>query len=795
MIRIYLLQAIRSLKNQKTHFLIILIGLSFSLASAFLIYSYVFFENSYDSFYQSNNIYRIIVDAQREGEDAYKSPYSFSAQGPTAKAEIPEIIEYTRIASSSDVILSSNQSANKELAISVNNYYYADDNFFELFSFPLIHGSANQVLKNKESIVISESLSRKLFGTDNPIGKVVTIDGKWLNTVTGVMKDIPENTHLKFEMILPMKNNLWLLNPNSEWTNHSYFTYVELKKNTKTSDVEKKITSSFLKENRAVNQSECTWHLQPVNEAYLQTSDFTSKPSAFKFGDPRMVYFLIIIIFLIISVSWVNYINLITARKDERLEEVKVRRVNGADRRNLINQFFIESVFQNLLGIIIACLIIVVSIRPFAKFMGFTFNEINNPSFWLIPVFVVIFSIVIPGLYSSLLLAQNKTQKKPIVNSTFFLRNTMLVLQFIIIIALLSSVFVINKQLDYINHSDLGFNKEQVLVLNIPRVTKAKFEKQDLETFRSELVQYPGILDVSATTTIPGKRFGNGNGGLSVLGQSNEDTYFRIGRVMNNYPALMNFRFVAGHSFSNSDNEIIINEAAVKELGFSNSNELINRSASLLGRQVTIVGVTEDFHQESLHIIPEPQIMFTKDMSTNYNNIVVRVLQGNVQSLLSIVEKAYKTQFPGNPLSYFFLDEYFDYQYQKDIKFRKLFSMFSILALIIGYIGLYGLTTYIIVKRTKEIGVRKVNGAKISEILSMLNKDIVKWVFIAFIIATPVAYFAMGIWLKNFAYKTNLNWWIFAISGIIALGSALFTVSWQSWKAAMKNPVEALRYE
>ncbi len=794
MIRIYLLQAIRSLKHQKMHFLIILLGVSLSLASAFLIYSYVFYENSYDSFYQSNkDLYRIVVDAQREGDDAYKSPYSFSAQGPTAMEEIPEVEGFVRITTSSDVTLSTDD--NNKQSICVNNYYYADDNFFELFSFPLIQGVANQILKNKESIVISESLARKLFGKENPIGKSVWIDGKRHNTITGVMKDIPENTHLKFEMILPIKSNFLLLNPLSEWTNSSYFTYVKLKKDANSSNVEKKITSSFLKENRAVNQLECIWHLQPVNEAYLKTADFTSKPSSFKFGDSRMVYFLIIITILILSVSWINYINLITAKKDERLDEVKVRKVNGAGKHSLIIQFFTESFFQNLLGILIACLIIVVSIRPFAKFMGFTVNVINNPSFWTIPISVIILSIVLPGLFSAFSLSRYKAQRQTIAFSKLSFRDAMLVLQFIIIIALLSSVFVINKQLDYINKSDLGFNKEQILVLNIPRITEKQIDKKDLETFRSELVQYSGILDVSATTTIPGKRFGSGNGSLHILGQTNENTYFRVGRVLNNYPVLMNFKFVAGRSFSDSDNEIVINEAAVKELGFNDSNELINRSVNLMGQQMTIVGVTEDFHQESLHIIPEPQIMYTKNMENIYNNIVVRISQGNVQSLLSTIEKEYKAQFPGNPLSYFFLDKYFDYQYQKDIKFRKLFSLFSIIALIMGYIGLYGLTAYTVVKRTKEIGVRKINGAKISEILSMLNKDFVKWVVVAFIIATPIAYFAMRIWLENFAYKTNLSWWIFTISGILALGIALLTVSWQSWKAAMRNPIEALRCE
>ena len=796
MLRIYLLQAIRSLKSQKVHVLVILLGLIVSMASAFLIYSYVFFERSYDSFHQAGkNLYRVIVDAQSKGEDAYVSPYSFSAQGPMALAEVPEVEAFTRLVAMPSMVVSSENGGQNNQMLTINEYYFADDNFFEIFSFPLIYGFAKQALKNKGSVVISKSIAEKLFGNENPIGKNILLDGKHINTVTGVMEDIPENTHLKFEMIFPMKNIPWILNPKNEWTNHSFFSYLLLKDGANPDLVEKKISESYKKENRAINQMECVWHLQRIDDAYLKTSDFTSKPGVFKFGDPRMVYFLSIIIVLLLSVSWVNYINLLTAKNNERLDEVKVRKVNGASKGNLIIQFFIESSVLNLSGLILACIIVILSIHSFSQFMSFPVEVISKPSFWTIPLIVVAASIFLPGLYTAFSLSQKKLDKDLTPVSRYTIRDGMVILQFIIIIALASSILFIDRQLNYISSIEVGFKKEQILVLNIPRISEKNIDNQDFETFRSELTRIPEIIDVSATTSVPGRRFGGGNGSPHIEGQQNENTYFRVGRVFKNYPALMNFKFVAGQSFDNSDSKMVINEAAVEEFGFTNPTEILNRRVTWMGYEFTIAGVTENFHQESLHILPEPMIMYTKEVENTFNYILINLSEGDVQNLLKKIEHEFKTQFPGNPFTFFFLDKYFDRQYQKDIKFRALFSFFSIIALIIGYFGLYGLTTYTIIKRRKEIGIRKVNGAKISEVLVMLNKDLVKWVAIAFVIATPIAYYAMNKWLQNFAYKTNLSWWIFAVAGLLALGIALLTVSVQSWKAATRNPVEALRYE
>lgn len=787
--------AFRNLKSQKMHSLVILLGLSVSMASAFLVYSYVYFEKSYDDFHHKNNLYRVVVDAQKKGEDAYKSPYSYSAQGPTALYEVPEVKSFTRLIPMSSIVISRSDDSDNDKAFTINNFYYADENFFETFSFPLILGNANNVLTKNGSMVITKKLAGKLFGTENPVGKSLLIDGKYTNTITGVMDDIPENTHLKFDIIFSLNTIPWILDPKNQWSNQSFFTYLVLNVGADPSIAEAKITKAYAKEERAVNQTDCVWELQPIDESYLNTEDFTSKPGAFKFGDLQMIYFLSVMTILILSVAWANYINLTTAKNSERFDEIEIRKVNGAGKSHLLIQFFTESTLLTLTSLMLAVFVVVLTFRKFTGFMAFPVNVVSQSSFWIIPVFVILLSVFIPGLYTAFILSRkyDVSIQKPL--SKYNLRNAMVILQFIIIIGLLASVFVINRQLNHINKMDLGFQKDQILVLNMPRISNQNINIKNIETFRTELDKFTGIVDVSATTSIPGERFGSGNGSPKIYGQPSEDTYFRVGRVMNNYPELMNFKFIAGNSFGDSDNKMIVNKAAVEEFGFSTPIEILNKKVNWQGNEFIIAGVTENFHQESLHILPEPMIMYTKQIENDFNFLLVRLNGKDLKNTMGNIEDEFKAEFSGNPFTFFFLDKYFDQQYQKDIRFRQLFSFFSIITLIIGFFGLYGLTTFTIIRRIKEIGIRKVNGANVSEILTMLNGNFIRVVIVAFIVATPVAYFAMNKWLENFAYKTELSWWIFALAGLLALGIALLTVSWQSWKAASRNPVEALRYE
>ncbi len=791
-------QALRYIISQKKFSLVIIIGLSVGLAASFLVYSYVFYEKNYDNFHEKgNNLYRIVVTSQQEGRDPYKSPYSYAPQGEVAVDEIPEVEKYVRLGIWPNMVITSSND-NEKTIITEDNYYYADDSFFELFTFPLLQGDPKNVLKESGTVVISQTMAKKLYGSQNSVGKTLTVDGKYTIRVTGVFEDIPENTHLKFNMLFSLNTFPWIMNPRNAWNNHSFFTYLLLKEGADPNLVEKKITEAYLKENRAVNQSECNWELQPVNEAYLNTSDFTSKPDSFKFGDERIVYFLSLIAFLILCIAWVNYINLSTAKAAERGTEIMVRKTNGAGKKQLISHFFVETILFNLISIVIAILLVASIFDWFKASMSFNFSLWNQTGFWIVIGSVIIFGILLSGCLSAFH-ATKLTSTILSAKSNFSYRNGLVIFQFIIIITLMVGVIAVNKQLNYLHNVDLGFQKKQVLVLNAPRVDVNLKDDNKLTIFKEELTKHSNIKDITASVSIPGERFGSGNGGPYIKGETNRNTYFRVGRVMPNYLDFYKIKLVSGRNFGNNmisaKKSIIINEEAVKEFGFENADDAIGSQAIWNNNEATIIGVTHSFHQQSLHITPDPMIMYTMQFETDINYILVKLNVDNLEQSLSAIESKFNSIFPNNPIDYFFLDNFFDQQYKKDIAFQKLFSFFSIVALLIGFFGLYGLTTFRIIKKTKEIGIRKVNGAKTKDVMIMLNRDFVKWVIIAFIIASPIAWYAMNSWLNNFAYKTELSWWIFALAGIFAMGITLLTVSWQSWRAAKRNPVESLRYE
>lgn len=795
-------QAVRYILNQKKYSLVVVFGLSVGMAASFLIYSYVYYEKSYDNFHQyGDNLYRVVVTNQKSLK-AYKSPFSYSPQGPVAMAEIPEVKNAVRLLTRAQVIISKPPGEKEAEPYTVQQYYYADSSFFDLFSFPLIHGNPKTVLVEPGSVVISQTIASKLFGNVNPVGEQLKVDGQYSCRITGVFKDIPENTHLRFSLLFSLSSLNWIMGKNA-WENHSFFTYLLLKEGSNPRDVESKLTVAYLKENRAVNQAKCEWKLQPVGDAYLKTTDFTSKPEAFKFGDNRIVYFLSLIAIFVLCIAGINYINLTTAKAAERYKEIGVRKTNGAGKLQLLYQFFTESVLFNMLAILLAGVMVILVYAWFTNAMGFSFSFRQSKGFWMVVIVTLAITVFLPGIFTSLVLSSHNPLKiqsaSSVRSSRFSFRNGLVIFQFIIIIGLMVGVIVVNQQLKYVHSVDLGFQKEQVLVLNAPRIGFNDEKGGLLETFRQNLTRYPEIVDVTASVNIPGQRFGSGNGGPALKGEENHDTYFRVGRVMPNYLDFYGIKLIAGRNFSgnrDTDNQsVIINEEGVKEFGLKDPVDAISKKAIWNGHECTIIGVTQSFHQQSLHILPEPMILYTMPFENTYNYMLVRLNPGNFEKSITLIESEYKSTFAGNPFDYFFLDIFFDQQYKKDIAFRKLFSFFSVIALLIGFLGLYGLTTFRIIKRTKEIGVRKVNGAKISEVVIMLNKDIVKWVAIAFFIAVPLAYFAMHLWLENFAYKTTLSWWIFALAGLLALGIALLTVSWQSWKAATRNPVEALRYE
>jgi putative ABC transport system permease protein len=462
-------QAFTYLINHKTYSLVVIIGLAVGIAASFLIYSYVFYEKSFDNFHlHGDNLYRVSVTCQSEELDPYKSPYSYAPQGMVAVDEIPEVENYVRLMAGSKVVITSIGNETVKM-LTESNYYYADEAFFELFSFPLIYGTPKNVLKDPGTVVLSRSTSDKLFGTQNPVGKEIKIDGKNSWRVTGVFEDIPENTHLKFNMLFSLNTFSWIMSERNAWSNHSFFTYFLLKEGADQKEVESKITKAYLKENRAINQSECSWELQAIADAYLDTNDFTSKPKAFKFGNKRVVYFLSLIAILILCIAWANYINLSSAKETEREKEILVRKTFGAGKFQLILQFFLESILYNFISILLAIVIVTLVFNWFISTMSFSFLLWSNTGFWITIGSFLAIGVLLSACLTSIsmskldpLKSDNSVNKS---NSKSNFRNGLVIFQLVIIILLIVGVGFVNKQLTYLHSVDLGFQKEQILVL------------------------------------------------------------------------------------------------------------------------------------------------------------------------------------------------------------------------------------------------------------------------------------------------------------------------------------------
>jgi len=797
MIKNYFTISIRNILKNKNYSLIIIAGLTLGIATSLFLYNYVSFEVSYDNFHeQGEKLYRVNVK-NKEGFEAYKSAYSYAPQGPMAKKEIPEILDFVRLCYDQPIVISNTGSDHADQSFNVIDYYYADSGFFDLFSFPLLMGDEKTVLKQTDAIAISESIAKKVFGEKNPIGQSLVVDGETPRVVTGVFKDVPKNTHLKFNLIMPLASLSWKEDDN--WGNHSFFTYYLLKDNADVKNIEKKVNNAYIP--HTAMSEESVWELQNISEAYLYTGNFTSTPEFFKFGNERHVKFLILIALVILVIAWINYINLFTAKSSERLKEIGVRKTSGAGKKHIILQFISETLIYNLISIVLALCIIFV-FQNVLKEMDFTENiAISNANyFWSIVIFIFVIGSLISGGYPALMLGA--LNPKQIINSTtkatgsFSARSALVVLQFVIVLALISFTAHVNKQLRFMQNIDLGFEKEQVLVINAPRLDFDENRVGKLNVFRNEVTKHAGIQDVCASQTIPGQRFGYGNS-IFRIDKEIDRSYSRVGYISPNFIDFYNIELLAGRSFKFDDNPnsryLVINESEAKQLEFEKPEDAINQKVRWNNRTFTIIGVIKDFHQESLHKMHEPTVYHQYVSNCNY--LCVKLSGQNFRANVDNIEDSYQAAFPGNPFDFFFLDNHFNAQYFKDVQFQKLFTFFSILAIAIGYLGLFGLMTFVVINRTKEIGIRKVNGAKVSEVLSLFNTDYLKWILISVTISIPLAWTLILRWLENFAYKIEVDILIFGVTGLTIVILALITISAQSWKVASGNPVEALRYE
>ncbi|KQS33511.1 ABC transporter permease [Dyadobacter sp. Leaf189] len=793
MLKNYLKIAFRNLWKHKVFSFINVMGLTVGMSACFLIFLYVSFELNYDAFHsKGDRIYRLVTDIKTPSETINTSSTSW-AFAPAIAADLPEVEAFTRVSGGSFLVRKG------DIKFQEENTVFADSSFFRVFDFKLLKGNPKTALKNQLSLVLSEKAVEKYFGNADPIGQTLLLSGDGLPAVvTGVLQDIPENSQIKADMIISMSTQTQRFSKDldEQWGNFGATTYLLLKPGTTGAALEKKLPA-FLKKRAGKLMDQMQMHytlfLEPLRDVYLHSTRGGQET-----GSMNNVYIFAAVAIFILLIACINFINLTTARSVERAKEVGIRKVVGAPKSLVARQFISESVLLCLIAFILSMLLSAALMPLFNTLAGKIISTgiFSNPSYVLIMFVAALCIGVLAGIYPALVLSSFEpvvVLKGRFTTSVkgILLRKGLVTVQFAISIALIISTIVVYTQMNYMRNRDLGFAKDQMLIVNSQGDPKK-------EAFRQSLTNLAGVKSTTISSSVPGSgnpgaysEIENKSGDLQI---ANLDLYF----VDFDYIQHFGLKMAAGRPFSkefgtDTTQAMVMNEAAAKLFGYSKPEEAIGRRFKQWGREGKIVGVVKDFHFRSLQETIKPLTMRIEPNGTEL--ISVKMEGKDVKTTLAAVEQKWKQMIPERPFSYYFMDEFFDRQYRAEERFEKLFFNFAILAIFISCLGLLGLASYSTMQRTKEIGVRKVMGASIGSIVGLLSRDFLKLVFIAFIIASPVAYFAMYKWLENFAYKTDIYWWIFVLAGILSTAIAFLTVSFQSIRAAVMNPVRSLRSE
>ena len=791
MIQNYLKIALRIIKRHKGYSFINIFGLAIGIACFILIMLYVHFEFSFDRFHKNKNtIYRIYVHTP--GKEFKGNDYQAvtpAPLGPALMNECPEVVNATTTDHISETLLTVGEKRFIEDGI------YADEHFLEMFTFPLESGDKLTALKQPYSIVISKNLAKRLFGNENPIGRTIKFDEKYDLNVTGVLKSIPDNSHLHFDFLISFCTYEYSYVNN--WRLQNYCTYIELNKSSSYEVLDEKLSNIinvkfFSQENRNT-----FYRLQPLKDIHLKSHFNWDRADV---NDYRQISLFAVIGFSILLIACINYINLSTAHSSIRTREIGLRKVVGANRPQLIRQFLGESVLFAVIGLLISLILVVISLPYYSAFLGknLNINILADKIFILYLLGIVIFVGIIAGSYTAVYLSSFNTVK--VLKGTFisgkkssFIRNTLVVAQFTISAILIFCTIVILHQLHFVKNVNLGFNKENIVVFPV----RQSGAYRNIEIIKNILKQNRNIANISVHQRPPT----NITAFDEIIIKNNDGIDLKTSvstcGVDFDFLKLYGIELLNGRDFSkeygkDTMNAVILNETAVKTLGLKNP---IGKSCSfgyLTDGQ--IIGVVKDFHFQPLYKKIEPMLLYINP--NRYSHISVKIRDQNIQETLAFLKKTIEEYSPKKyHFTYYFLEEDYYAKYKKEHNFGIFFQYFSFLSILISCLGLFGLTSFTVFKRTKEIGIRKVLGASEYGILLSLSKEFIKWTFISNVIAWPIAYYAMNKWLQNFAYRINIGLGIFLASGMIALIIALLTVSYQSIKAATANPVDSLRYE
>jgi putative ABC transport system permease protein len=804
MLKNYLKIAFRNLLKNKTFSFINIFGLSVGLATCLLIMLYVIDELSYDKHHtDGERVFRVALQTKDEKWSSAAAPV---AQG--FKKDFAEVEEVTRLLNfpNIDKMLLTQEKDKKQFY--ETNAYYVDDTFFKIFTYDFKYGNGQTALNQPNTIVISETVANKIFGNENPVDKVINVEipyGKLNYTVKGVFRDKNQKSHINAHLLLSMQNGdigQWVNNQTNWAVNSIFHTYIKLKPKTDIAAFERKLPT-FWKKNGgtdmlAINVLK-TIFLQPVQDIYLKSS-IGNEISAN--GSMTYVYIFSSIAAFLLLIACINFMNLSTARSEKRAKEVGVRKVMGANKDALIKQFLGESLIMSFIALFIALILVQVCLPAFNNFAQKNITVLQNPSILLWVIGLTLLTAILAGLYPSFYLASFKpitVLKGKLINSisATLIRKGLVVFQFAISVTLILVTIVIWRQMNLIKNQDLGFNRDQQLILPFRSAASAN----NYTALKNEVLKNTKVVSATAGTSYPGIQLIEDQLFYAEGKSLNEKVDIHFVRANDDYIETLGYKLLYGRDLSKNptadSNAIVLNESAIKQLGYSSKNALGKKAyyeEQGKVRYKEIVGIVKDFNFWSLHEAIGPYGI-VKVQDSQHNFFIANIQKGDFTATVAGIEQIWKKLNPASPFEYYFLDQDFQRSYQKEEKTSGIITYFMMIIIFIACLGLFGLAAFSAEQRTKEIGVRKVLGATVGQVIGLFTKDFLKLVAIACVIAFPVGYWLMNSWLQGFAYKVAIEWWTYAVAGVLTLSIAFITVSYQATKAALMNPVKSLKTE
>jgi putative ABC transport system permease protein len=803
MIGSYLKIATRSLLKNKVHSFLNIFGLAIGITSSVIISQYVLFESSYDVFHaNADRIFRIRFDYYQGGEKEFSLASTYSAVGPALQQDYPEVENFARLMPFGEgTVLTYNNQAHFEKKV-----VFAEASFLKMFSFPLVKGNVETALSQPNTIVISESAARRILGNEEPMGKIIEVFAGQPTPmqIVGVFKDVPENSHIKFDFLVSYVTTYpwgWTQN---DWGRLDIYTYVLLNEGSDFHELQAKLPAFIEKYEGKALRSTNSWEeltLQPLQDIHLH-SNLSGELEAN--GNHKISLFLTIIAIFIMLIAWINYINISSANALDRAKEVGIRKVAGANQANIALQFLFETVVINFIAIATAA-IVILAVQPYLEVLAgkpLTLAVFGDATVWATILAILLFGILLTSVYpvvavSSFTIAnvlKGKLKRSP---TGWMFKKSLVVFQFTASVGLIISTIAVYQQIQHMQDQKLGIAIDQVLVVNAPQQISDSTFNARIEPFQNELRQLSQISFVTASTAVPGEAVGRIQNFRIANKTAEFKDMFRVIGIDDNFLPAYQSSFIAGRNFSRElkGPSVIVNESALELLKFKDAQDAIGQAVLWEERNTVfeIIGVIPNYHQQSLKNNFAPTIFFYNPAAWGFFSI--KLNNADLKSTIAQVEAQWKSHYPGNPFTFFFLDDFYNQQYKEDWQFGRMFTVFSVIAVFIACLGLFSLSYFTAVQRTKEVGIRKVLGAGVSSIVNLLLRDFLILIVFANLVAWPLSYLAINKFLQGYAFHIDISLWLFFVPAMMVTLIGVVTVSYHTSRVAHTNPVNVLRLD